>query len=226
MPTYHRFEMTKRCLESVIPHVNSSVYDTTLFICDNNSPKEMTDWLETLTSDRIVLYKCNKNVGKARIINKAYSQNTDCTHVISIDSDMVATGETNWIDTMVWASEHFTDFGLLSTIQLENDQQLWNGLKKIIEIEKHKVHYGQYNCVAGGCIILKKELWDKVRYSEYGNVYGYDDAILMMQVYQLGKKVGVLDNVKLIHPHDEDKGYIQWKSENIRHRKMQGYYDS
>ena len=48
----------------------------------------------------------------------------------------------------------------------------------------------------------------------------------MMQVYQLGKKVGVLDNVKLIHPHDEDKGYIQWKSENIRHRKMQGYYDS
>ena len=35
-PTYHRLDMTKISLESIIAKVNESVYDTTLYICDNN----------------------------------------------------------------------------------------------------------------------------------------------------------------------------------------------
>lgn len=226
-PTYHRFDMTKRSLESIIPFVNSSVYDTTLYICDNNSPPEMQEWLKTLIDKRVKVFLSEKNIGKAAIVNKVYAQNSECTHIISIDSDMIADEEYNFIDGMVWCIEHFNDFGLLSTFQKGKDCQLWRGLTEKVSLEKHEICYGRYNCVAGGCIILKKEIWESIGgYCTEGKVYGFDDAIMMQDIHtKLKKKVGVINTVKLTHPYDDDKQYQSWKLKNVSSRKSEGFYD-
>ena len=184
----------------------------------------MKDWLKSLCSDKVILYFSDRNVGKADIINHMYSKNNDCTHVISIDSDMIA-DEGNFIDDMVWAIEHFPTFGLLSSFQKGNDQQI-PGLQKTCAKEKCVIKYGNYRLVAGGCIILKKETWNTLNgYSNYGKVYGFDDAIMMAQLNSIGKDVGVIETVKLMHPFDNDQGYIKWKTENISRRSEKGYYD-
>ena len=229
MPTYHRFEMTKRCIESIIPHVNSSIYDTTLYICDNNSSKEMVEWLETKVTNKIVLYKSNKNIGKAKIVNKVHNANKNCTHVISLDSDMIAEKGYNWIDVFVWCIEHFTDFGLLSTTQIGNDQHIWKGLTDVKELPDytHKVYHGRFDNVAGGCVIMKQPLWNTIGgYNEVGNVYGFDDGHLMQDMYTRKKLVGVISSVRLEHPHDLDGEYKKWKQINIGKRQLKGFYDS
>jgi hypothetical protein len=226
-PTYHRFEMTKRSIISIINNVQSSIYDTTLYICDNNSPVEMKEWLLSLQNDKVKVFLNDKNIGKAEIINKVYDLNSECDYFISIDSDFIADEEYNFIDAMVWCITNFTDFGLLSTFQKENDQQLWGDLKKEQTIGSHVVGFDRYHGVAGGCIILKKDVWDLVgRYDTYGGVYGYDDALLMQAVNSKNKKVGVIKTVKLTHPFDEDKKYIEWKRYNISKRKKSGYHEN
>jgi GT2 family glycosyltransferase len=225
-PTYHRLEMTKRCLESIIPFVESSVYDTTLYICDNNSNKEMVSWLETLVKGRVKLFKSDKNVGKAAIINSVYDVSSNCTHFISIDSDMIADETQNFVDQMVWCIEHFPHFGLLSTFQKQNNQQLWDGLTTKQTIEQHTVSFGRYNSVAGGCIILKKEMWDAIGgYSTFGGVYGFDDGLMMQSVHNKQKLVGVIDTVRLTHPFDDNEKYKEWKSKNIAKRRQTGFYE-
>ena len=225
-PTYHRLEMTKRCLESVIPQVESSIYDTTLFICDNNSDKEMTDWLTSLASSRVRVFLSDVNVGKAEIINRIYKNNSECDYFISMDSDMIADEEGNFIDSMVWHAHNMPEFGVLSTYQKNNDQHIWKGLTKEHEFEGKKVAHGQFNNIAGGCVILSKQMWDAIgNYKTHGKVYGYDDGLMMAGVHARRKKCGVMMDVKLTHPYDEDDGYREWKANNISKRREVGYYD-
>jgi len=229
-PVYHRFLSTKKSLESIIKCVNTSVYPCKLFIGVNGVENdEMREWLKSLSSDKVILYFSDRNVGKADIVNHMYSKNNDCTHVISIDSDMIA-DEGNFIDDMVWAIEHFPDFGLLSSFQKEADCHIWNdmgGLQKIVSKENCEIKYGNKNCIAGGCVILKKEIWEKIGgYSNYGKVYGFDDALMMAAICSNGKDVGVLVSTKLTHPFDGDEGYKKWKQQNISKRLEKGYFES
>lgn len=226
-PTYHRFDMTKKSLESIITNVQGSVYDVTLYICDNNSPEEMKVWLKSLESDKVKVFLNDKNVGKAEIVNKIYKQNSICDYFISIDSDFIADEASNFIDDMVWCAHHFVEFGVLSSFQKENDQQLWNLLTKEQQLGPHIVGYEHFYGVAGGCIILSKQVWDLIgNYNTYGGVYGYDDALLMQNVNNIKLKTGVIKTVKLTHPFDEDKKYSEWKGYNMRNRKKSGYYEN
>jgi len=220
--------MTKKSLESIIPHVTSSLYDVTLYICDNDSNQEMKDWLKSLAGDRVRVFLCEKNMGKARIINKIYKEHgSDCDYFISIDSDLIVDEEYNFIDSMVWYIHNMPQFGLLSTFQKGNDQHIWNGLKEKAEKNGKTVSFGRYNSVAGGCVILPKKVWDSIgNYSTYGEVYGFDDGLMMQSVFGKSLKVGVMDDVKLTHPHDDDKGYKKWKSQNISKRTTTGYYET
>jgi GT2 family glycosyltransferase len=227
-PTYHRLEMTKRCLETLIPQVNSSQHDVTLFVCDNDSHVEMKEWLKSLASDKVRVLLCDSNMGKAGIVNKIYKDfGSDCTHVISIDSDFIVDEEYNFIDEMVWCIENFDGYGMLSTFQKENNQHIWDQLPNVEKKENHEVAFGNFRGIAGGCVILKKEFWDKIGgYKTFGNVYGFDDGLLAQDVYFNGKKSGVIKTVKMTHPHDDDNGYVDWKKKNIATRQVKGYYET
>jgi len=226
-PVYHRFAFVKESLTSVIRHMDNASYDCELFIGVNGyEHDEMKEWLKSICSSNIVLYESSANMGKAAIINKMYGHHNDCDYIISIDSDMVADEENNFIDDMVWSIEHFTEFGVLSTFQKCNDQQIWNGLQESQKNGPHEVRYGKYNNVAGGCVIMKKAIWDAMKgYSTYGGVYGFDDGLMMQSVHLMGLKAGVIETVKLHHPHDTDKAYFDWKMKNIAKRKSKGYYE-
>jgi len=220
--------MTKRCLDSVIPHVNESVHDTTLFICDNNSTTEMKEWLKGLVSDKVRVLMSNVNIGKAKIVNKIYNEyGSDCDYVISIDSDLIADEpEYNFIDESVQYMINFPEFGLLSTFQKNNDQHIWQHLTQETEKQGRVVCHGEYCGIAGGCVILNKNVWDSIgNYNTYGEVYGYDDGLLIKEVYDKSLMVGVIRDVKLTHPLDNDEGYADWKLLNISRRSTKGYYE-
>jgi hypothetical protein len=229
-PCYHRFESTKRSLSSLLPSVTSSEHYVNLYICDNNSPVEMRDWLKSLVNKRVVIYLLQENYGKAVAVNHVYNLHNECDYVISCDSDLVWEGKSNWIDEMVWCMERGFKFGLLAVNQVGNGQHL-SGLTEttILRDESGKEHtiiYGKYNSIAGGCVCVRKKYWDKVKgYNEYGKKFGYDDAVLMMNINDYAIP-GVISSLPFYHPFDTDEGYAKWKKQNIRNRPEKGYYES
>jgi GT2 family glycosyltransferase len=239
IPTYHRFEETKRSLTSILEAAYTSSFPgVNVFIGDNNSPMEMKDWLTGLArTDKVYVMLSKQNLGKPAMINYMYKQYPTCDYFISIDSDMVAdeNRQYNFIDEMVKVIDLNPEFGVISAFQKEHDCHLWDqGLTEKKNFGSHVIRYGNYQSVAGGCVILRNEDWKAVGggYVVMG-LYGYDDAHLMLYTKQkLNKECGILETVKLVHPYDKDKDYENWKKNNIHGvgwnvdvTKLKGFYD-
>jgi hypothetical protein len=218
-PIYHRFEKTKRSIESIIESVDSSIHDVTLCLGVNGiEHQEMNNWLETLVVRKnIVVYNPNKNLGKAGVVNYMYKHHDDGDYVISVDSDMVAhqNNRYNWIDELVKLSEcpGAKNFGLFSTYQDEANAHLLKAQTQKTEFLGHYIIFGAFYGVAGGCVILKNSLFKEIEmYTEY-DVYSGDDAFLMKKINAKKKLIGITTTIRLLHQKndEQEKAYQDWK---------------
>lgn len=210
-PTYHRIEKTKRSLNSIISSLSLSSHDVVLYIGDNNSPQEMKEWLRSLASNKVSIYFSEKNVGKAAIINHLHSIARKCDYVVSIDSDMVVPEEQQkkWLDTMVDALNK-TAVGMIATHQLEGCCHVMNTMTER-SISGYKLLLSNGG-IAGGCIMMPTPYFDAIKGYHVLDVYNGDDALIMRKTREmLRKNVAILPEVALIHPHEDNKAYQQWK---------------
>lgn len=224
-PTYYRFEKTKRALESIIESVDSSENDVNFFIGDNNTKDEtMRGWLKSLarSDEKIKVFMAEKNIGKAAIINHMHKKTRDCDYFISIDSDMVAyeNNKYNWVDELVklmeW--EPAKNFGLFSTWQDEFCAHVLNLQKERTEFMGHFIKYGNFSGVAGGCVIVRNEDFLKIGRYIIHDIYSGDDALLMRNISNLGKLVGITETIRLIHQANtpDETDYQKWKVDKCR----------
>jgi GT2 family glycosyltransferase len=214
---------TKKSLLSLIPSVKTSKHSVNVYIGDNNSPPEMVEWLLSLKSDKITVYLSEKNVGKSTIVNYMCSLHNNCDYVISCDSDLIYEGTANWVDEAVWCMNNFPRFKLLSLNQFGNCQHL-SGLFSTTRVGKHIVKFGNYRSIAGGCFIIKRDIWDKIGgYKDVG-VYGADDANVMLDVSKIAS-LGVIETLGMYHPFPNNEGYEKWKKENITKYNEKGFFD-
>lgn len=215
-PTYHRLEKTKKSINSLIESVNQSKNDVNFFIGDNNSPPEMKEWLKSLVNDKVKIFLCEKNIGKAAIVNYMHGQVRDSEYFVSVDSDMLATHnhEYNWIDCMVEILSSFPPLGVVSAFQEGNNCHALHTLHNSVMIKTYKILHGHFGGVAGGCFMMRNRDFNQIgKYTVY-DVYNGDDAFIMRKTFeQLGKMTGVVENIKLEHIANdpEEAGYQAWK---------------
>jgi len=212
----------------LVPAIVNSKHHVKLYIGDNNSNDELVSYLkEYHNKPYCQLTLSPKNLGKANMINLLHSKARKCEIVITIDTDLV-TINNNWIDEIVDCLSNNKEFGVLSTEQLTNGQHLKKRFDKIKEYNGHKILYGSFTGVAGGCVVMTNDDWNTVGgYRSFG-VYGGVDATLMQNVNRMLKKeCGVVETIPLDHPFDDDKGYEKWKHDNISLSKTSsiGYFD-
>ena len=234
--TYHRFDDTKKSLPTIIEAVNTSKNDVTLYVGDNNSPQDMRDWLVDITiyNPKIKLYLGEKNIGKPLFVNTLYQKHNDCDYIMFVDSDMIAdeNNQYNFIDKMVEVLIDNPQFGLLSSFQKENSCHILPNSKKMTTNGNTIIYNETEKGIGGGCCIMSKKDWMGIggKFMVL-NLYGYDDAIMVRDtVYRLNKMVGVVENVKLIHPFDTNKDYYKWKktNESKQYRdisNLKGFFD-
>lgn len=237
MPTYYRFEKTKKSIESILEHIKDSKYDIKLYIGDNNTKiKDMNDWLKGLEN----VYFSEENIGKANMINKLHSQARKCDYIFNIDSDMIA--ENDFIQPMIDCLELCDNVGLVSSNQKECNQHWFERGVNKSEERGIKIGYAP-DCVgvAGGCIVMRSQDWDEIGgYKENHDIYTGDDGILTYNVgRKLGKRVLIAIDCYLIHPKptEEEKGYTEWKAKSWNRDQLnfikdhyqgenkKGYYD-
>jgi len=230
-PTHFRFEETKKSLLSLKKSIDwtndqNNDIDVRLFIGDNGSPLEMVEWLiENFdNTDNCTLYMSDDNIGKARMVNRMYDESPDCNIVCSFDSDMIVPDESiDFIERMSKCVTGLKQFGVLVTNQLVNSCHIIKQPYHTMEFKFNKIIYGNLG-VAGGCLWIKKKNWDDIGgYREHISKFGGNDGYLMYDViYKLKKMTGIVENVGIIHPHESDKKYHDWK---VRQANNLGSYE-
>lgn len=240
-PTYHRFEKTKVAVSSIIDTINSSENDVRYFLCDNNSPQEMKDWLvkQDKDNDKVETFLSPVNYGKAKLVNQVHSKARDCDYVISIDSDMRNTHlEYNWIDELVKIMGNVPKLGVLSTFQEGSNCHHLHALPHthVVNLPNkttHKIKYGHFGGVAGGCIILRTREFNSFGMYTIRDVYNADDALIMRKCNEVLKKVvAVSETIALEHMVNEpsEKDYQEWKIKKSKGEipngeDTKGFYD-
>ena len=241
VPTYFRFNKTKKSIDTILKLKETSKYDIEVYIGDNNTQiKEMRDWLSGLKCN---VYFSEKNEGKANIVNYLHRNARRCDYVLSIDSDLYTNDYSyNLFDKMVYILEYCYNIGIVSSNQYELSQH-WFG-QTVKEVIDRGINLGDTDTgvgVAGGCVLLRTTDWEKIgMYKENHDIYTGDDGILTKRIWKLGKRVVVSVDYGLVHPKPEDEKEVeyqtwkmeQWKKDNIKFldesfngTNKKGFYD-
>jgi len=246
LPTYYRIEKTQKSLLSIVEDVKLSKYDIKIYIGDNspNFP-ELREWLKELeenNKDLISLHLGEKNLGKSGMVNYLYDNSRKCDYLFSIDSDMIALENSNFVDKMIFYLTRLENCGLISSNQSDCCQHWFE--KSIDVLTKQGLSVGYSNegvGIAGGCICLRAEDWEKVgKYKEGHDIYTGDDGILTHNIGKILRKyVYVAMNCILEHPKptEDEKEYTEWKgkswqrdqlkflNEDYKGENRKGFYD-
>jgi hypothetical protein len=241
IPTYYRFEKTKRCIESIVKAQETSKNVYLIYVGDNNTQGEEREKLINFldTCPTVTSYFHTENIGKARMVNLLHAKYTGrhngcCLshdYIFSIDSDMVLipppdkSGDLsyrgiNQLDGMIELMERGHNIGLVSSFQTGQSEH-WFG-RSVAEKKERGYRIGESKTgvgIAGGCICMERHDWKRVGgYEENYDIYTADDAILMEKVDKILKKRAVVGiDFPLYHPpnSEDDPGYVKWKRDRF-----------
>jgi hypothetical protein len=244
IPTYYRWEKTKKSLISILQIAGQSTHDVAIYVGDNNSKiPVMQAELKTLPKPVQMVFFSDINLGKAKMVNTLHRKARDCDYIFSIDSDMIAVSQQyNPLDRMIEYLEKCINVGLVSSQQKECCHHWFN---RGVNIERERDFvYGfapDHVGVAGGAICMRKQDWEDVgMYKENHDIYTGDDSILTYNVpRKLKKRVIIAMDTYFIHPNpsEDEKGYTEWKTESWKRDNFnfikddykgsntKGYYD-
>jgi glycosyltransferase involved in cell wall biosynthesis len=222
----HNIKGEMECIDSAFRHAQESKYNVRMHVCDNNSPKEFTDWLKERYSDKIVLHLHPENIGKARIVNLVHSKNSlGADYIVSMDGDMVIENEnTNFFDelilplgTPVMFAGQNRKVKLSSSVQNEHTCHRLDLMDLKYEIQgKEFITSSKGWGIAGGCMAVRASDWNLYGgYYESPTIFGGNDGILVKQVYGTNgvpviAKSALCRHLKL-KDTEEMRKYQQWK---------------
>jgi len=219
-PTYHRFNRTKDCVESLILSAGLSSHDVHIYVVDNNSPQEMKDWLSSKQAPQVTVRLLESNVGKGAAVNIVHSEARESDYIISIDGDIVNKRELNWIDMFVDVLELDETVGLVSCDFKEGlNVHVVNSLKERKDVGDYTIKYGSL-AIGGPSIMLRTNEWDTIGGYRNQDIYIEDDSTLMRDVAKKLKKTPVIcEQAILYHPlseTQEEKAFQRWKDSKAR----------
>lgn len=177
--------------------------------------------------NKITLLRFEKNYGKATTVNKLYEKvkekKVDFKYILTADSDIVFTTETkNMVERLEKVAAKSVEyrkvpFGMCGLQQLGQGCHFTSihenkySFKNMFGEDENVVYPTNASGIAGGCLFVGREYWEKIGgYKVYG-IYGPDDAYLLVGCAQLGYSWQVSDNIGIIHPHEDDAEYAKFK---------------
>lgn len=166
--------------------------------------------------------KFSKNYGKATVVNylhkKAEEKQLKYDFILTCDSDIVfKEDEPNMIERLEKASERLDELrnkktGLIA-LQQEGHCCHWeHKFQNKLDFEEQVKFPNRAEGIAGGCLFIRKEAWDKIGGYRVLGVYAGDDAYMMIDMVRNGYTIQLCTTISIIHPHDTDEEYQKWKN--------------
>lgn len=183
IPVWNQLQFTKRCIESI---QKSTGYPYHLILIDNCSDIETRDYLKILaeSNDNITLIKNEKNLGFIKAANQGLKV-SNSSYVCLMNNDTIATD--GWLSKMISIAEGYSNIGLINPkSESPRELSLDEYSKKLAQ---NKGQYMETNQCMGFCMLIKREVIQKIGYLDeaYG-IGGFDDADFSKRTQLAGYK--------------------------------------
>lgn len=154
-----------------------------------------------------------ENNGRAKIRNKL-SNIAQGQYLLFIDSDALVISPNFLSEYIKYLPNHDVIYGGISTPRHSFDEKnrtlrltYENAAKKIRTLSFRRKN--PYKYISAFNILIKHELFDKVKFNEKCISYGYEDALLGIELKIRGKEIYHIDNPLLHTGIDTNKEYIE-----------------
>ncbi len=209
IPTKNNLKILKRCIESIEKKTNYS--NKEIIVIDNDSDDfNVKQYFDKITH-KVIIFKENFNFSKMN--NLAVKQSTGDLLLFLNDDTKVL--DPNWLDELVSICMQ-SDVGAVGPKLIFSDDTIQHagmvflktgaGFHPGIRLEKNtNAHHNilnvmcDYSAVTGACLLVKKEVFDKVGgFDNQFDVY-YGDSDLCLKIKDAGFRVIYTPFTKLLH---------------------------
>jgi len=189
IPIWNQRQHTEACLESL---VRNTSYPYRLILVDNGSDPETREYLEGFVrhdkagpgkQGEAMLIRNNENLGFVKAVNQGLIASS-APYVCVLNNDTIPA--LRWLENLIEFAGSHKDAGLLNPQCDGHLDRSIDEYAKILE-EKNKGKYMEMNQCQGFCMLIKREVIDKIGYlDEAFGIGGFDDTDYSMRAGKAG----------------------------------------
>lgn len=192
--TYNNLNYTKDCIESILKYTDSNTYE--IIVIDNNSSNDTKNWLKKQKNIKYILN--DKNLGFPKACNQGIEIADKENDILFLNNDTIVT--TNWLNNLKTCL--YSDYKIGAVGSVSNHNENLQGVdftyKDFDEMqEQAKINnvsnsskWEQKNFLIGFCLLIKREVINKIKYMDINYTPGYvDDNDLSIQIINNGYKL-------------------------------------
>jgi len=217
IPVYYREKVVIDAIDSILATYESADYDVRIILINNGAEPGLLRYMtaNSIINPDVVLVDYGKNEGKTNGVNKAFEMYSDCTWVISCDSDIYHLEE-GWPGKLVDCYKALKRVGMVSIAYTKNhspmnEAALTNRDQITVNGTKYSFKWGRG--VAGGCFVTSVNMWKKIGGYKAPGVYGGVDGTFVREVNAAGFKCGYIEQIHAIHKVSTAyPKYMAWKA--------------
>jgi GT2 family glycosyltransferase len=234
MVSYFRPNDLQKCVKSILTHTREPYHLTII----DNSHGGLDQILNTLADSHLTIYRNKTNLGKGRAFMTWYktivATNT-APYFVSIDADLEV--PPGWLTRMEMAAHRLREpLGALApvflnwpgdtfTAQLGRGRLVMHRRDNSSQFILPNVYRNRYT--AGPLFLIDRAFFETVGGYVQTQLYGNDDGELCKAANRLGRFVGLVTDVEVLHLNDDaPEGYRKWKQRNVnRDVDQRGFWD-
>ena len=248
---YKNYELTNKCIDSVIDNMYS-IKDYEIIVIDNNSPNESYEEIEKKFGaiDNISIIKNSINTGFGAA-NNLGAKKAKGEYVLFLNPDILIVD--NALEKMLEKIKEDSEIGLLSGKLLNDDNSLQYSCRRILPLkkfllcrtpfsklvssktkDKYNFEYlmkdfnhdvsSEVEWVMGACMLMKRDFFFEVGMFSKEYFMYFEDVDLCYKVRKKGKKVYYLADAELIHLHRQESTKKLSKMTMIHLKSMSKFY--
>lgn len=200
IPVWNMRKLTEQCVNSIIRHTK---FPYRLIIVDNASENETRQYLEDLKRRKdinVALIKNEENLGFAKAVNQGIRA-SDREYVCILGNDTIVMD--NWLTEMIEVAEKDKKIGVVNPLSNHGSKKpigkSWEDIARQI-YEKNKGDYIETASATGFCLLIKREVIEKV--GLLSEIYGlgyFEDTEYCIRVIRSGYKIAIAQGAYVVH---------------------------
>ena len=207
--TQNRLDLTRICLESLLPTLRDGVHVT---VVDNGSKDGTLEFLDAAASKdgRLSVARLPRNMGVSIAANFGWASR-DAEYYCKVDNDMEILAP-DWLERLVDVMEHAPEVGMAG-YRIFDKHETW---PKILSSGQQ---FLESRACAGSCVLIPRRVHDVCGFwnEDYGR-YGYEDVDYNNRAMFAGFLIGYLEGAAGTIRHLGYEGNVDQERENMKLR--------
>lgn len=195
IPIWNQLDFTRDCIQNIVKNTDTPYR---LILIDNASAEDTRRYLDGLTRNsalEVTLIRNEANEGFIRAVNQGLKV-SNAPYICILNNDTIPAPR--WLKNMIEFADEHKDIGLI------NPQCNGHGDTSIDihagMLEKESGKYMEMNQCQGFCMLLRREVFEKIGYldEEFG-IGGFDDTDYSMRAHIAGYKSAAIRGAYVYH---------------------------